>query len=440
MNTSAKEGLTFQAAQFLFCSEDNAVAAALGQVLGGLGLLVQEVPALDTVSRRLGELAPSVVFLDFTADPVDVDQLMRSSDLARVLARVSPNLPRVAVGYSSRPVGAIAALRAGVSDFIDLSGKPEDAVDVVQHLLAFPGEASAGSGAQRSVLMLGARSGVGVSTLAVHAASFTQMRLHRWHEQRTGQPPLKQGKGEQEMLPLTERVSLLDIGYPVGDCLLYLNLTSDFDFAEAARNINRLDGTMLSAAMAHTASGINVMSLPRDLTQLRDLSFADSLSLYERLRQYSGIMLIDAGGHENIEFISQLGRACSDIWLVTDQSVSALVALDSLVAELGKQGIACERMRLVVNRYDERYGMDAGQIAQRFKLPLAGTLPDRTLSLMTCMNQGRLLHEVTDRDPYVKSVRYLVGNLMDERFVQPARPQGKLSAWMHGSRRRSASF
>lgn len=439
MNTAKKEGLVFQAAKFLFCSEDNAVATVLGQMLGGLGLLVQETPALEAVSLRVGELAPGVVFLDFTADPTHLNQIARSSDLARVLARVAPTVPRVAVGYASRPAGAIAALRAGVSDFIDLGGNAEEAVTAVQQLLSFFEAVGASGDAQRSVLILGARAGVGVSTLAVHAASFAQMRLRRWHEQRV-ESSSRLGKDEADMLPLTERVSLLDIGYPIGDCLLYLNLTSDFHFAEAARNLGRLDATLLNVAMAHTPTGINVMSMPNDPSQLSELSLDDSLSLYERLRHYSGIMLIDAGGHENIEFISQLGRTCSDIWLVTDQSVSALVALDSLIADLAKHGVDCERMRLVINRYDERYGMEAGRIAQRFKLSLAGTLPDRALTLMSSMNQGHLLHEVAGRDPYVKAVRVLVGNLMDERFAQASRPHGKLSAWRHMGRRRSLGF
>jgi pilus assembly protein CpaE len=437
MNASHQEGLTFQATQFLFCSGDNAVAVALGQMLSSMGLLVQETPALEAVSRRLDELAPGVVFLDFTANPANINQITQSSDLARVLARVAPDIPRVAVGYASRPAGAIAALRAGVSDFIDLEGKLEDAANIVQGLLSSHGAAV--NSAQRSVLILGARSGVGVSTLAVHVASFAQMRLQRWHEQRAGLSS-RQGKGGADMLPLKERVSLLDIGYPIGDCLLYLKLTSDFDFAEAAHNLGRLDATLLSAAMAHTPSGINVLSMPHDLSQLRELSLADSMSLYERLRHHSGIMLVDAGGHENIDFISQLSSASSDIWLVTDQSVSALVALDSLIADLSAHGVDRERMSLVVNRYDPRYGMEAGQIAQRFKLSLAGTLPDRALALMSSMNQGHLLHEVADRDPYIKAVRVLVGNLMDERFKKTSRPQSKLAAWMQIGRRRSSGF
>ncbi len=158
----------------------------------------------------------------------------------------------MAVGYASHPEGAIAALRAGVSDFIDLSGEVEGMVEVVQHLLAFPGDAAGEGGTQRSVLLLGARAGVGASTLAVHAAACAQQRLARWHAMRVRPEgrAARQG-GEAGLLPMAERVSVLDLGYPVGDCLLYFGLSSDFDFAEGVRNIARLDGTLLNSAMAH---------------------------------------------------------------------------------------------------------------------------------------------------------------------------------------------
>ena len=43
----------------------------------------------------------------------------------RLLARIAPGIPRVAVGLLSQPEGAIAALRAGVSDFVDPSVAPQ---------------------------------------------------------------------------------------------------------------------------------------------------------------------------------------------------------------------------------------------------------------------------------------------------------------------------
>ncbi|MGE8588497.1 MAG: pilus assembly protein CpaE, partial [Alcaligenes sp.] len=86
-----------------------------------MGMLTQETPGIEELARRLTEIAPQVVFLDFTLSEDEPGKLFKSAELARVLARIAPTVPRVAVGLLSQPEGAIAALRAGVSDFVDPS-------------------------------------------------------------------------------------------------------------------------------------------------------------------------------------------------------------------------------------------------------------------------------------------------------------------------------
>lgn len=444
MKTHAREGVALdRATSFLFCSGNSTVAQQLGQAIGDLGLLMQESPSVDTLAQRLAEINPQAVFLDFTLNPDDPGRLLASADLARILARVAPSIPRVAVGYVIQPDGAIAALRAGVSDFVDPSVSPEEVRGVVQRLIAAR-RSEPGRTAQRSVLLVGARPGVGTSTLAVHAAGMMQERLAQSalgrQRDATGKPG-RPGDVMAAQLPLSDRVGVLDLGYPIGDCLLYLNLSSDFDFAEGVRNLNRLDGTLLNSALAHTASGIGAIALPRDLMQMRSVSPSDSLMLFERLRQHCGMLLTDAGGCPDPEFVAKLARASGEVWLVTDQSVSALVALADSMRELERHHVERSTLKLVVNRYDERYGMTAAQIAERFGLKLAGTLPDRTLPLMACLNQGHLLHEQAERDVYVRAVQQLVEPLLavDGTASPGARSSsGWLATWLPGVHKRMA--
>ncbi|AMD44669.1 MinD/ParA family protein [Bordetella holmesii] len=439
MKTHAREWVGLDKANcFLFCSSDNGVAQQLGQAVGDLGMLTQESPSLDVLAQRLAEINPQVVFLDFTGGQAQPGKLLMASDMARVLMRVAPSLPRVAVGYLSEPDGAIAALRAGVSDFVDPSVSPDEVQAVVQRLLADCRQAGGNGSSHRSVLVLGARPGVGASTLAVHAAGLAQQHLAQIALSRQhAQGGKAHGKGEllAAQLPLNERVCVLDLGWPIGDCLLYLNINSDFDFAEAVRNLRRLDGTLLSSTVAHTAAGISAMTLPRDMAQVRTLSPADSLSLFERLRQHYGVLVTDAGGFSNPDFTAKLARSSHEVWLVTDQSVSSLVSLAGVLQELEQQHVPRDTLKLVVNRYDERYGMTSMQIAERFGLALAGTLPDRTMPLMLCTNQGRLLYQQAERDIYVRAVQGLVDRMLAERMAPGAR-QGWLAAWLPGVHKR----
>ncbi|MDX3907739.1 MAG: pilus assembly protein CpaE [Pigmentiphaga sp.] len=414
MNASSKElASLLDTRRFLFFTGDSRAAQRLAAVLRHDGVVVQEDIVPDRLSARLAELGPQMVLLDFGVDDNEPAKLLHATDLARTLARVAPALPVVAVGSMTRPQGAVAALRAGVRDFID----PDDEVevrDVVRRVLQSHASSHPSNQGQL-VALLGVRAGLGTTTLAAHLTTLVQLQ-----GQREGRPGSLRGPA-----------ALLDLGLPVADGQLYLNVSGNFHFAEAVRNLRRFDETLVNTALTRSASGVAVISLPRDLAEMRTISHADSLGLLEKLRQHFGLLLADVGGFSNPDFVAGMVRAADQTWLVTDQSVGALVSLADVLRDLDGRDVDRARLRLVVNRYDERYGMTAEQIAQRFDVTLLGTLPDRPLALMNSTNQGRLLHEVADRDPYVRAVQGLVESLASyDQAVPPGTTW--LSRWLPG--------
>ena len=89
---------------------------------------------------------------------------------------------------------------------------------------------------------------------------------------------------------------------------------------------------------------------------------------------------------------------------------------------------------LIVNRYDERYGMTAQQIAERFQLELVGTLPDRTLALMVCTNQAACC----TRRPSATSCarRACAGGKLSTEEHTPGGRASWLATWLPGVHRR----
>lgn len=424
--------------RFLFYSENLALGSQLGGAVAGLGLLTQESPTDEALPLLLTQIQPQMVFLDFMPHNDD-EHLKQSAHRATVLARLFPQIPRVAIGKLSEPGAgaAIAALRAGVTDFVDLD-QEHDFLTAVQRMLLAASPASAPPSRRDSILLLGARVGVGTSTLAVHLASLMQNRLTMAARPGNHGKLITRTSEHSEGIPLSERACLLDLGMPVADCLLYLNMRSDFHFMDAVQNLRRLDDTLLSSALPHNQAGISALALPRTLEQMRDASLADSLALFERLRDHFGLLITDAGGLSNPQFIAGLARTATRTWVVTDQSVGALVSLADLLDELDEQQFDRSGIRLVVNRYDPRYGMNAVQIADRFKVTLQGTLPDHTLALRKNMNIGKLLIEGTGRDPYIKALQSLMRGILPEPAA-PARSSHWLSEKFAAVRRHTAA-
>ena len=274
-----------------------------------------------------------------------------------------------------------------------------------------------------SVLLLGTRPGVGVSTLAVQLAGLLQSRLAAATGTCQDVPPA-------HPLPTNQCVVLLDLGRPVGDCQLYMNLTSTLNVVDAARALHRIDATHWAAAMTRASNGVAMLSLPEDLEQMRDVSQTDMLALFERMHALFGLLLMDASGWWDAEWVSALARVSTETWLISDQSVGSLAALQRQIKLLQTQLICSSHLKLVVNHYDERYGMTAAQIAQRFGLQLIGTLPDRPLPLIVCGNQGKLLHAITERDPYIAAMIVLVEAVWARQSVKPAACNAWLAAWL----------
>jgi pilus assembly protein CpaE len=132
-----------------------------------------------------------------------------------------------------------------------------------------------------------------------------------------------------------------------------------------------------------------MLALPEDFEQMRAVSQVDVLLLFERMHALFGLLLMDANGLLDAKCVGALARVASETWLVRDQSRGSLAALQRQINMLQTQHVCSSQLKLVINRYDERYGMTAAQIARRFGLQLIGTLPDRPLPLTLCGNQGK---------------------------------------------------
>ncbi|AJC23582.2 MinD/ParA family protein [Pandoraea pulmonicola] len=433
--------------RFLFCSAHAGHGQWLSAALREEGVVLQEAGRPAQLQQRIGDLDPQVVLLDFSGEPTGhADEppdggFAQAAELAQMLKRVAPKLPLVAVGSMVRADGMKAALRAGVHDFIDMHSTQEEALDVVRRVIDQTPEPTpvAPQRHGRFVVLLGARIGVGCSTLAAHLSQLGQELSVGASPERAARAAkavklvspgnATDAKGDKFDASLLGHVALLDLGLPAGDGLLYLNTQSQFSFAEAVQNLRRFDETLVHTAVSHAPSGLAVLPLPLDLGDMRTVAAGDALALTDRLRAFFDLIVADLGGFSNPAFVASLVRAADEVWLVVDQSVGAIVSLASLLRDLEERSVERNHFHLVLNRYDPRYGMAADQIAKRFDVPLLATLPDRPLAMLSATNQGKLILDTARNDPYVRALQPLVERLLAAQHAGAA-AQRLSSGWL----------
>lgn len=201
--------------------------------------------------------------------------------------------------------------------------------------------------------------------------------------------------------------ALLDLGLPAADSALLLDTRSELHFVDAVRNLCRFDETFVNTAFARHASGLALTTLPANLAAMRAISFASAVSTLNRLHVYFDHQIVDLSGFSNLEFVAQVVAAADTVWLVCDANVASAVSTMALIDTL--RGHASEpndapapRLGLVVNQFDAALNFGADQLTARLDLPLVAVLPERAQALGRAVNQGRLLSDIAERDPYVR--------------------------------------
>jgi pilus assembly protein CpaE len=345
-----------------------------------------EASPLDStlLSQRIGVLNPALIFIDFSGD------CAAASTAVAAVRSAHPGVPVVALGSVSQPESALAALRAGVRDFVDFSAPADEALRITRVLLDNVGEPASRHG--KVTALLGARIGMGVSTLAANLAVLTQRR------------PAEPARA----------TALVDLGLPAGDGALFLNTRCEFHFVEAVRNLRRIDRTFVTTALARHPSGVALTTLPPNLADLRDVATASCAGLLNRLRAFFDNQIVDLGGFSNRDFIGQVINLADETWLVCDQGVASVVSAVELLEGLRDAGIVTDRIRLIVNQFDADLGLMPAQMAERLNLSLVATLPSRRVAIGHAANQGKLIAEVAERDPYVRALGPLADRLAGE--------------------------
>ncbi|WP_130617059.1 AAA family ATPase [Dyella amyloliquefaciens] len=344
--------------------------------------------------QALDARTTNLVLLDFSAEHAD-----NSIQLARQLVSLDPALLLVGMGVATanRGAGVLAAMRAGLKEFIDIDAADEVVLGQLRQLMEQARHRrsempTASSRRGQLVLVCGVRPGLGSSTLSAHLAATAS------------------AASSSESPGMSNNILVLDLGHSSGDVGLYLGVHGEFHFDDAVRHADRLDATLMRTAVGRHGSGASVLGLPLD-RDAADVGGSEALPLLERLLSMYDVVLCDFDVRALAVAGAGLVQVADEIWLIGDQAVGSMVALDSCLRQLERAAARDMRVSLVVNRYDEACGISGAHMAERFNLPLLATLPERSRPLRSSANQGVLLHEAVPADPYIRALRPLLSRL-----------------------------
>src|SRR5580704_178198 len=183
--------------------------------------------------------------------------------------------------------------------------------------------------AERVIIAIGAKGGVGASTVALNLAVQTAQLTKK-------------------------RVALLEFARPFGQIALMLDARPRFTLMDALERAARLDERLLASLTEKHKTGIDILAGPVHAA-LRDeqrphVTLENFVKIAELAREAYDFVVIDLGFVNAAEW-ARLLQLAQDLLLVTEPSALALGMLERYLHAATSAGLDASRFQIVVNRW-----------------------------------------------------------------------------------------
>nr|WP_287412437.1 histidine kinase [Pseudodesulfovibrio sp.] len=288
------------------------------------------------------------------------------------------------VGNNADPEILIRAMRSGIREFIKY---PVDENDFRAAIIRTAMRSSLGAdeGEKGKIFtVLGSKSGMGVTSLAVNLASILNAR----------------NPGS---------TILVDLRRPGGETPYFLDLKYEYTWGELVEDISRLDGIYLRSVVAEHESGLHVLPGPSGFER------PDPHSLFlilEQLRSnYEHVIVDTAYPHD--EVLPKEVEQADSILIALQLSLPCLARTSRLMDSIRSQDPDSERrMKLVANRVAKNSTIGVSEAMEVLDREIVWVIPEDSDSSLSAINQGTPLVLAYPKSPATKAIQGMVTTLV----------------------------
>ena len=308
------------------------------------------VASIDSLGAALGVTRPAVVLLDLR------DQLETPAGLALV-RRSYPSAGIIVLFDRLDPHLMLEAMRAGANEFLAAPVTAADLKGAIDRVASLPNAAPEQG---KILVFLGAKGGVGTTTLAVNVATVLSQ------------------------LPAS-RVLMIDLHSPYGDAALFFGAEARFSVSDALQNAHRLDDAYFKNLVVHTTAGPHLLASS-------DRSSAAPVDA-QRVR---GLLEFVAGRYSHI--VVDIPRSdaatldalepASALVIVASQELSTVRTAGRMASSL-RVKYGTERVQVVVGRHDAASEIGQADIERATGGPVRFLFPNNYRLALDAVNKGR---------------------------------------------------
>lgn len=375
---------------------------------GTASVVICEQTELNDVLQLLNMAAASILFM-----PLRRDTWVEDVQFIEGLMAARPTLACIALSDSLDQERLLAAMRAGVKDFLTFSARPSELAGLVRRLAERTPAVVAPPMQQGKLIALASERPVMHS--AFHALHLGAM-LRQTHPDAT--------------------VLLVDIGLPFAEAHQLYGLEGHFSFIDALRNLRRLDSSLIKSSVSAHKSGVRVLSAAQEGMDFSEITTSEMFLLVGTLRSLKTHVIFNLCGLPTNDLTELIIGNADHVVFPVDQSITSCRNGLGFVSRLRELGVPINGPMLLIDNYQARISPDSKTIARSFGMEHYVELSASSELRLRAMNVGQLVPELAPQDALSRQYRQWA-SLVDAPAGGPAAaaqasPVDRLMAMLKG--------
>ncbi|HSF68294.1 MAG TPA: P-loop NTPase [Nitrospiraceae bacterium] len=343
---------------------------------------------------------------------LELDELRTQQTFAHIreLLSASPDLEVFLTASQTDPQILLEAFRLGVKEFLS---QPLTRQEVEPALARFEerfnGRVSrVEKQSGRVVSIIGARGGVGASTVATNLATSVQQ---------ASQPG---------------SVVLVDHDMHGGDLGLFLDLHASEGLKHLSKDISRLDETIVRSSVAQHSSGVYLLASGYQGFDEVQLTTGSTMRVIGLLRSMHRHVFVDCG--HVLEPAVREALECSDqIIIVMTLSLTTIRRTKRLLQDLGSVQYQAGKVGVIVNRYTNDQKELLNQTEDLLGMRMAGLIPNDYETASEALDHGKPLTTMASRTAigqwYLRRANQLIGEKTVVNGMSAGKEQSKSASF-----------
>jgi len=304
--------------------------------------------SLDAGLKRLGQGKFDVVLLDLGLP--DSDGIQTYFAVRERAARCA----MVVLSAGDNEALALRMIQEGAEDYLVKSTcTAQSVIRSIQYAVARhrsqPSQEASGQNS-RILGVVGAKGGVGTTTIACHLAAELQQQT------------------KQDVL-------LAELDRSAGLVPFLMGVEPQYSILDAMANLEHLDRNFWDGIVTRASNQLSVIAGPKNFEAV-DTNPYDLRRLLSQIRPFHDWIVADLG--RICDASPLLLQRIDELFIVTTSSIPSLYQAKKMIDAAADSGIERERLRLLINQSEQTPSLSGKEITQIFGVPVWAVIPNET--------------------------------------------------------------